>query len=76
MPHLTLPRRQVPRDVHVIIYPLEFARTRWPEAWRTRKNFEPTAGRVIDHIAFTREGATPGFIEGPDHIRIELVDAH
>jgi hypothetical protein len=62
-------------DIHIIIYPLEFARTRWPETWQTRKDFEPTAGRVIDHIAFTREGAKPGFIEGPDHIRIELVDA-
>jgi catechol 2,3-dioxygenase-like lactoylglutathione lyase family enzyme len=63
-------------DIHIIIYPLEFARTRWPETWRTRKDLEPTAGRVIDHIAFTREGAKPGFIEGPDHTRIELVDAH
>jgi catechol 2,3-dioxygenase-like lactoylglutathione lyase family enzyme len=62
-------------EVQIIIYPVEFARTKWPEIWQGRKDFEPTAGRVIDHIAFTREGAKPGFVEGPDHIRIELVDA-
>jgi hypothetical protein len=63
-------------DIHIIIYPLEFARTRWPQIWQTRKELELTAGRVIDHIAFTREGARSGFIEGPDHTRIEIVDAH
>ena len=63
-------------DVRIIIYPLEYARTQWPETWQTRKDFEPTAGRVIDHIAFTREGSRHEFIEGPDHIRIELLPAH
>ena len=63
-------------DVRIIIFPLEYARGQWPAAWQARKDFEPTAGRVIDHIAFTREGAKPGFIEGPDHIKIELVAAH
>jgi catechol 2,3-dioxygenase-like lactoylglutathione lyase family enzyme len=62
-------------DVRIIIYPVEYARTRWPATWQTRKDFEPTAGRVIDHIAFTRDGAKPGFIEGPDHVRIELLES-
>lgn len=62
-------------DVRIIIYPLEYARGQWPQNWQNRKDFEPTAGRVIDHIAFTREGAEPGFIEGPDHVRIELLPA-
>ncbi len=60
-------------DVRIIIYPIEYARTQWPANWQSRKDFEPTQGRVIDHIAFTREGAKSGFIEGPDHIRIELL---
>lgn len=60
-------------DVRIIIYPLEYARTQWPETWQTRHDFEPTTGRAIDHIAFTRDGAKPGFIEGPDHVRIEIL---
>jgi catechol 2,3-dioxygenase-like lactoylglutathione lyase family enzyme len=60
-------------DVRIIIYPLEYARGQWPQNWQNRKDFEPTAGRVIDHIAFSREGAEPGFMEGPDRVRIELL---
>jgi hypothetical protein len=42
--------------VHIIIFPLECARSEWPSLWSTRRDFEPAAGRVIDHIAFTRKG--------------------
>jgi hypothetical protein len=40
------------------------------------KGFAGTAGRVIDHIAFAREGGKTEFIEGPDHVRIELWGEH
>jgi catechol 2,3-dioxygenase-like lactoylglutathione lyase family enzyme len=59
-------------NVRIIIFPLEYARKQWPALWSTRKDFEPTAGRVIDHIAFSREGGKTEFIEGPDRVRIEL----
>jgi len=57
--------------------------------WKDRKGFEPTRGRVVDHLAFSvnnlnqtlerlrKDGVkvTDGaFIEGPDRIRIELVE--
>jgi len=63
-------------DVRIIIFPLEYARGQWPATWQTRRDFEPTAGRVIDHIAFTREGSDRQFIEGPDHVRIELLPSN
>jgi catechol 2,3-dioxygenase-like lactoylglutathione lyase family enzyme len=40
-------------NVSIIIYPVEYARVQWPGNWRNRKDFEPTKGRVIDHIAFS-----------------------
>jgi catechol 2,3-dioxygenase-like lactoylglutathione lyase family enzyme len=40
-------------NVSIIIYPVEYARVQWPANWRDRKDFEPTKGRVIDHIAFS-----------------------
>jgi catechol 2,3-dioxygenase-like lactoylglutathione lyase family enzyme len=87
-------------NVSIIIYPAEYARTAFPAEWRERKDFEPTRGRVIDHIAFSVdhldatiarlrgervrvvEAPRPAgdgriqsaFIEGPDHIWIELVE--
>ena len=60
-------------NVRIIIYPVEYARTQWPALWSARKDFLSSAGRVIDHIAFTKEEGKTEFIEGPDHIRIELV---
>jgi predicted enzyme related to lactoylglutathione lyase len=79
-------------NVNIIIFPMEHARQTFPELWRDRKAFESTRDRVIDHIAFrvddlaaTRERLRKagiqvdrdGFLEGPDRIRIELVeDAH
>ena len=76
-------------NVNIIIYPVEYARDAMPDLWKDRKDFEPTKGRVADHLAFSvdnvaetltrlrKEGVkvTDGtFIEGPDHIRIELVE--
>ena len=85
-------------NVNFIIFPMEYAKTQWPELWKDRTDFESTSGHVTDHIAFSvdsvdqtldrlkRDGVkilepahTTGtgktaFIEGPDHIKIELVE--
>lgn len=85
-------------NVNFIIFPMEYAKTQWPELWKDRTDFESTSGHVTDHIAFSvdsldqtlerlkRDGvkltdgphSSPGgkyaFIEGPDHIKIELVE--
>jgi predicted enzyme related to lactoylglutathione lyase len=85
-------------NVNFIIYPMEYAKTQWPELWKDRTDFESTSGHVTDHIGFSvdnldqtlerlkKDGvkitdgphSSPGgkyaFIEGPDHIRIELVE--
>jgi len=76
-------------NVNIIIFPVEYARDAMPDLWKDRKDFEPTKGRVVDHLAFSvdhlhdtlerlrKDGikVTDGtFIEGPDHIRIELVE--
>jgi catechol 2,3-dioxygenase-like lactoylglutathione lyase family enzyme len=85
-------------NVNFIIFPMEYAKTQWPELWKDRTDFESTSGHVTDHIAFSvdnleqtldrlrKDGvkvtdgprSAPGgkyaFIEGPDHIRIELVE--
>ena len=76
-------------NVNIVIFPVAYARDAMPALWNGRKGFEPTRGRVVDHLAFSvdnlretlerlrKEGikATDGaFIEGPDHIRIELVE--
>lgn len=75
-------------NVNIIIFPVEYARDAMPELWKDRKDFAPTKGRVVDHIAFSvdsvpqtlerlrKDGVKTedgGFIEGPDHVRIELV---
>jgi catechol 2,3-dioxygenase-like lactoylglutathione lyase family enzyme len=39
--------------VSMIIYPVEYARAQWPDLWKDRKSFEPSRGRVIDHIGFS-----------------------
>jgi catechol 2,3-dioxygenase-like lactoylglutathione lyase family enzyme len=39
--------------VSMIIYPVEYARAQWPDLWKGRKSFEPSRGRVIDHIGFS-----------------------
>jgi catechol 2,3-dioxygenase-like lactoylglutathione lyase family enzyme len=79
-------------NVNIIIFPVEYARDAMPELWKNRKTFEPTRGRVVDHLAFSvdnlsetlerlrkdgvkvAEESKSAFIEGPDKIRIELVE--
>ena len=76
-------------NVNIIIFPVGYARDAMPNLWKDRKGFEPTKGRVVDHLAFRvdsvhetlerlrKDGVkvTDGtFIEGPDRIRIELVE--
>jgi catechol 2,3-dioxygenase-like lactoylglutathione lyase family enzyme len=85
-------------NVNFIIFPMEYAKTQWPDLWKDRTDFESTSGHVTDHIAFSvdsleqtlerlkKDGVkiTDGphtdsvgkhaFIEGPDHIRIEIVE--
>lgn len=76
-------------NVNIIIYPVEYARDAMPDLWKDRQGFEPTKGRVVDHLAFSvsnlhetlerlrKNGVRVmdgGFIEGPDRIRIELVE--
>ena len=85
-------------NVNFIIFPMEYAKTQWPELWKDRTDLESTSGHVTDHVGFSvdnleqtlerlkKDGvkitdgphSSPGgkyaFIEGPDHIRIELVE--
>lgn len=85
-------------NVNFIIFPMEYAKTQWPELWKDRNDFESTAGHVTDHIGFSVDnlaqtlerlkkdgvkvtdgphpspGGSYAFIEGPDHVRIELVE--
>ncbi len=89
-------------NVNVIIYPVEYAYSQWPELWKDRKTFEPTKGRVVDHIGLSvdqldaslarlkEEGVTItdaarsalggkikfAFVEGPDKMRIEVIEGH
>ncbi len=85
-------------NVNFIIFPMEYAKTQWPELWKDRTDFESTKGHVTDHIGFSVDnldqtldrlkkdgvkvtdgphsshGGKYAFIEGPDHVRIELVE--
>jgi catechol 2,3-dioxygenase-like lactoylglutathione lyase family enzyme len=87
-------------NINIIIFPMEFAPKAYPEQWKNRTAFDPTEGRVVDHIGFsfedlggalekmrkdgvkvTKEIQTAfhgkvkyAFIEGPDRVRIELVE--
>jgi catechol 2,3-dioxygenase-like lactoylglutathione lyase family enzyme len=85
-------------NVNFIIFPMEYAKTQWPELWKDRNDFESTSGHVTDHLGFSVENlnqtlerlkkdgvkvtdgphSSPGgahaFVEGPDHVRIELVE--
>ncbi|HLK19844.1 MAG TPA: VOC family protein [Bryobacteraceae bacterium] len=77
-------------NVNILIFPMEHARQTFPDLWKDRKGFETSKNRAMDHIAFRVDdlGATKerlrksgiqvdsdGFLEGPDKIRIELVQA-
>lgn len=85
-------------NVNFIIFPMEYAKTQWPELWKERTDFESTSGHTTDHIAFSVDnlgetlerlkkdgvkitqgprydsGVKSAFIEGPDHVKIELVE--
>ena len=87
-------------NVNIIIYPMEYAKTQWPELWKDRTELESTRGHTTDHIGFGVDNLDEtlarlqadgvkvtdpprsvaggkvrfAFIEGPDHIRIELVE--
>jgi len=87
-------------NVNFIIFPMEYAKTQWPELWKNRTDFESTSGHVTDHIGFSVDnldqtidrlkkdgvkitdgphassGGKYAFIEGPDHIKIELVEGN
>ena len=39
-------------NVNIIIFPIEYAKTQWPELWKNRSDFESTRGHTADHIAF------------------------
>lgn len=77
-------------NVNIIIFPMEHARQTFPALWKDRKTLESSKNRAIDHIAFSVDDLAAarerlhkagievdrdGFLEGPDHIRIELVAA-
>ena len=87
-------------NVNFIIFPMEYAKTEWPDLWKDRSEFESTAGHVTDHIGFSVDNLAEtiarlkkdgvkvtdepraalggklqiAFIEGPDKVRIELVE--
>jgi catechol 2,3-dioxygenase-like lactoylglutathione lyase family enzyme len=77
-------------NVSILIFPMEHARQTFPELWKDRKGFETSKNRAIDHIAFSVDDLaaakerlrkngiqvdSDGFLEGPDKVRIELVQA-
>jgi catechol 2,3-dioxygenase-like lactoylglutathione lyase family enzyme len=89
-------------NVNIIIYPVEYPKQAYPEAWKGKTELESTKGHVVDHIGFSfanldealamlrKDGVKVtdetrsvaggkikfAFIEGPDKIRIELVEGH
>ena len=40
-------------NVNFIIYPMEYATSSHMPGWENRKTFEPTKGRVVDHIGIS-----------------------
>jgi len=40
-------------NVNFIIYPAGYMEKQWPGNWAKHKQFEPTAGRVIDHVGLS-----------------------
>lgn len=74
--------------VNILIFPAQYARQSWPEQWKGRTSLASTRGRVVDHVAFSADNlpqaieklrangvAVEGaFLEGPDRIRIELIE--
>ena len=46
-------------NVNVIIFPVEYAHKQWPKLWEGRTTFEPTKGRVVDHIGLSVDQLDP-----------------
>lgn len=87
-------------NVNIIIFPIEYPKKVYAEAWKNRTEFDSTRGHVVDHIGFSVENLDAAveklrkagvtlteeirsigkirfaFLEGPDKIRIELVEGH
>ncbi|MDX2032149.1 MAG: VOC family protein [Blastocatellia bacterium] len=87
-------------NVNIIIFPMEYPKKAYPDAWKGRTEFDSTRGHTTDHIGFSVENLTEAiaklradgvkvtdeirsigpvkfaFIEGPDKVRIELVEGH
>ncbi len=75
-------------DINIIIFPMDHARQTFPDIWKGRNEFAPSAGRVIDHIAFSVPNLAEAvdrlrangvkvkgnFVEGPDGVTIELLE--
>ncbi|MEW6127470.1 MAG: VOC family protein [Acidobacteriota bacterium] len=89
-------------NVNLIIYPIEYTRKAYPEAWKGKTELESTKGHVVDHIGFSFDNLEEAldklrkdgvkvtdeirsvaggkikyaFIEGPDKMRIEVIEGH
>jgi len=78
-------------NVNIIIYPVGYSRKAYPAHWKPgQAAMSSTQGRVVDHVAFSVDSLAEtverlrkdgvqvegGFLEGPDRIRIEIVEGH
>jgi len=89
-------------NVNIIIYPIQYSKKAYPEAWKGQAAMTSTKGHVVDHVGFSVDNLSEtlekmrkdgvkvtdeiksvangkikyAFIEGPDKIRIELVEGH
>jgi 4-hydroxyphenylpyruvate dioxygenase-like putative hemolysin len=78
-------------NVNILIYPIQYSRRVYPDHWKQGPTrIASTKGRVVDHVAFSVDHLaatvqrlraagvqiTDAFLEGPDAIRIELVEGH
>jgi catechol 2,3-dioxygenase-like lactoylglutathione lyase family enzyme len=77
-------------QVNIIIFPSALAKQSYPEQWKGRSGLVSSQGRSIDHIGFSVDNVAQtiermrkdgikvtddAFVEGPDKIRIEIVQA-
>lgn len=78
-------------NVNILIYPIQYSRKVYPDHWKQGSTpIASTKGRVVDHVAFSVDNLaatlerlraagvpiTGAFLEGPDAIRIELVEGN
>jgi catechol 2,3-dioxygenase-like lactoylglutathione lyase family enzyme len=89
-------------NVNIIIYPIEYPKKAYADHWKGKTEFDPTKGRVVDHIGISVDNLTQAmdslrsagvkvtdeirsvangkikfaFIEGPDKMRIEIIEGH